>query len=63
MEIRIKTKIIAAQIPCTERHFTKFIKNKKLEVIREYSSMVRVRDASGEEWNLFNNQINVVTGL
>ena len=63
MEVRLKYKIIAAQIPCHERHFKKHIKGKKLEVIREYNSMVRVRDASGEEWILFRDQFNVVTGL
>lgn len=61
--VKITPKLRPDQIPCDPVYFKNFIQGKKLEIIREYKSMIRVRDIYGEEWSLFNGQFVKCTGL
>ena len=63
MKVRIKPNLRPDQIPCDPAYFRGNIEGKALQVVREYDSMVRVLDHSGEEWSLFNGQFVIVTGL
>lgn len=60
---RIVVKIRSEQFGCDKDYFDKNIKNKPLDVVKEYSSMIVVKDQLGETWNIFNGDFIVKTDL
>ena len=58
MYIKLNIGITHNQVPCDPEYFYQHLKNRKLEVVKEYNSMVRVVDENGEEWNIFVNQFH-----
>ncbi|WP_114752329.1 hypothetical protein [Pleomorphovibrio marinus] len=58
MTVKVKIGFRAENLPCTNKYFDKHIWNKPLKVIKEYNSMIRVVDETGEEWSIFNGDYN-----
>lgn len=62
--IKVKGKMTADTIGCSEEYFKKYIKGKPLKIIHSTSThYVRVTDQNEEEWGLFPEEYALVTGL
>lgn len=62
-EKRVRVTVTPERFGCSDQHFKTYIKDKPLKVVKEYSSMITVIDDSGENWNIFNGNYIVSTGL
>lgn len=60
---RIIVKVRSEQFGCDKKYFEKHILGKPLDVVKEYRSMVVVKDELGETWNVFNGDFVFKTDI